>query len=362
MIFQFSKSLEKFLRKTPEYDQIYHILLTQGINITDSKGIFETYIADPLNKMKFSTSTKKLEAGARMYLPMAVRETSRMLHNASKQVLFGIDKVKISLAKNEFVTDPIGFVLSFPKKVLLDISQNSLKEKKSLMAAFKKFEMDVKKLHQKVLKEFGPYSGKLNKVSEKLLQLYREELSKILNPVLKTFHSVDVKMEKDLADYMVTSTGDQPFKSRLTTLTKKSRELRTKYVQIQKKYVSELKKKIRELLKSDKAFEPFENDKILKTAFASIDRKMLSKVLKALNQDLEGILSNVAYPQLQILAASLDKTVCTIKKNLSQYYTNNAKGQTLTWEMPGFYQRYEQMMNQYNQMSVSSLAIKVTFL
>ncbi|XP_066921867.1 uncharacterized protein [Clytia hemisphaerica] len=351
MVFRSSKSLEQFLRKTPEYEQLYYALITRGINITDSKGIFNMFVAGPLNKMTFSTSTKKLENAARVYLPMAVRETSRMLQNASTQVLYGIDEVKMSLAKNEFVTDPIGFILSFPEKVLLDISRNNLKEKKALMAVFKKFETNVKELHQKVLKEVGPYSGKLNKVSEKLLQLYREELSKLLDPVLKTLDSVDVKMEKDLADYMITSTGKQPFKSRLVTLTKKTRELRTKYVQIQKKYVSELKNKIREVLKNDKAFETFKNDKILKTVFASIDRKMLSKVLKTLNQDIEAILSNAFYPQLQILAASLDKTVCTIKKNLSHYYTIDVKGQTLTWEMPGMYQRYEQMMEQYNQMS-----------
>ena len=79
----------------------------------------------------------------------------------------------------------------------------------------------------------------------------------------------------------------------------------------------------------------------------------VSGIIQSVNQDLEGILSNAIYPQLQILASSVDKVVCNIKKNMSKYYVSNENGQSVMWEMPGLYQRYIKMKNMYNGAMVS---------
>ena len=103
---------------------------------------------------------------------------------------------------------------------------------------------------------------------------------------------------------------------------------------------------------------PFRDDEILKTAFASIDRKLLAKVMTMLNQDLEDIISEAIYPQLQVLAVSIDKTVCGIKKNISKYYTTSEEGQFITWEMPGLYNKYGELIKRYYGLMVSILLLQ----
>lgn len=354
MVSQVVRSSIAFLKEHPDFKEIKNSLQEEyGIDITDTKAIFERYITESLDQPKWRVSTQNLEVKARRYVPQGVKMTSQALQKASREILFGIDKVKVSLAKNRFVIDPLGFIVSLPEMILRDVQKNQAQNKKKLYAVLKKFETDMKTLHKKVLKEVGPYSGRLNQVTDTLLKKYRSELSKVLDPVLTTLEDVNQKVEKDLADYMITSNSKQSFRVRLQTLTKTSRALRQKYKQIQKKYIDELKTKMKQILKDQQTMAPFKDSQILKTAFAPIDRKLLAKVMATLNQDFEEIISEALYPQMQVLATSIDQTVCGIKKNLSQYYINNDNGQFLTWEMPGLYQKYAGLMARYDALMVS---------
>ena len=351
MVSRFVKSSMSFLKNHPEFKEMKASLMQVGI--TDAKILFESYITKPLNGIQWTVSTSNIETKARKYIPMGIKKTSEALHKASREMLFGIDKVKVSLAQNKFVTDPLGYIVALPENVLRNIKQNQQLHKKKLLSALKKFEERMKSLHKNVLKNVGPYSGRLNKVTDVLLEKYRSEVTKILDPVLTTLETVNKQVEKDLKDYMITSDSKESFRARLTILTKKSRGLRQKYKQIQKKYINDLKKKITNMLKDEKLMTPFRDDEILKTAFASIDRKLLAKVMTMLNQDLEDIISEAIYPQLQVLAVSIDKTVCGIKKNISKYYTTSEEGQFITWEMPGLYNKYGELMKRYEGLTVS---------
>ena len=354
IVSRFLQSSVSFLKDHPDFKEFQRILKEkEGIDISDTKALFESYITEPLDQLQWTVSTQNIESKARKYVPMGVKKTSEALHKASREILFSIDKVKVSLAQNKFVTDPLGFIVALPENILRDINKNQQQHKKKLFAALKKFEDDMKALHKKVLKDVGPYSGRLNKVTDMILEKYRGELSKILDPVLTTLEGVDKQVEKELAAYMITSDSKESLRTRLTGLTGKARGLRQKYKQIQKKYVEELKKKMKDILKDEKTMAPFKDGQILKSAFAPIDRKLLATVVQTLNQDFEKIISNIIYPQLQVLAASIDKTVCSIKKNLTKYYTNNEKGQFVTWEMPGLYQKYAELMKQYDGLAVS---------
>lgn len=351
LILRLVKSFSSLVTSYPEFKEIRNAIV-ESSKPYDMETFVNKYIAKSLNDVNWQLSTSKIEKESRKYIPYAVKEFSKILHNASRQVLLGIDQMKTPLSKNAFVTDPLGFISSFPKKVLGDINENMKQHKQKSLEAFQKFEQNMKKLHEEVLKELGKYSGTLNQVTEKLLATYRTELAKHLDPVIKALDEVNKKVEKELKDYMVTSSNNKQFKERLNLLTKKAKGLRQKYKQIQMKYVGEMKSKLNELLKNKQFMEPLNKNKLMKSAFEKIDRKMLVKVLQSLNQDLEGILSNTIYPQLEILAGSIDKTVCSIKKNLSSYYVKNEKEEKIIWEMPGFYQRYMGLINQYKGLTV----------
>jgi len=354
MVLSLIKSSGNFVKSYPGYQNIRNaILKNNSSKLSDMEIFVGKYIAKPLNDINWQLSTSKIENHSRKYLPYAIKEFSKILHNVSRQVLLGIDEMKTPLSKNAFVTDPIGFVSSFPKKVLIDINKNMKQHKQKSIAVFQKFEKDMKKLHKEVLQQIGQYSGTLNGVTEKLLATYKTQLAKHLDPVIKTLDDVNKKVEKELKGYMVSSTDNKRFREHLNLLTKKAKGLRQKYEKVQMKYVGEMKTKLNELLTNKEFMEPLNKNNLMKSAFEKIDRKMLSKVLQSLNQDLEDILSNTIYPQLEILAVSIDKTVCSIKKNMSYYYVNNDKGQTIMWEMPGIYQKYMKIVKQYNGLTVS---------
>ena len=357
MISRFVQSTIAFLKDHPDFKEMQADLMQEGIDISDAKTMFERYITKPLDKLQWTVSSSNIETKARKYIPMAVKGTSRNLYNASREVLFGIDQVKVSLAQNKFVTDPLGYIIALPENIIRNIKNNQKQHKKKLFTALQKFEKRMKSLHKGVLKSVGPYSGRLNKVTDMLVEKYRGEVAKILDPVLTTVENVNKQVEKDLANYMVTSDSKETFRARLTTLTKKSRALRQKYKQVQKKYVDDLKQKMKVMLKDEMLMASFNDSEILKTAFATIDRKLLVKVIAMLNQDLEGIISEAIYPQLQVLAVSIDKTVCEIKKNISKYYTTSEEGQFITWEMPGLYNKYGDLMKNYDELTVNILKL-----
>lgn len=347
-VFSMADFVQIFM-KNEDYEK-YSRMMFPGEKQMTLKVFVNKFIATPLNDIKWKLSDEKIQASARKYIPKTISVVSKTLQDISRKILFGIDDVKTPLANSPFVSDPVGFVVNLPKTILADINKNMDKYKETTLKSFKRFEIEVKRVHKKVLRDLIKYSGKLDDVSEKLLKTYREELSKHLDPAIKTLEDVNKKVEKELEGYMITSNGNEHFKKRLSLLTKKSKGLRQKYGKIQQQYMNAMMKEINNLLNKKDLMAPFSNKEIMKKIFGNIDRKLMAKVLTALDQDVNGVISNTMYPQLEILAQSLDETVCKIKKNISKYYTKNDQGQFISWDIPGFYQQYERVEKKIDEM------------
>lgn len=330
LVFHMSSRLSTAVRDLTVFRRIKRVIKRSiSLDDLDMKMIVKKFLAKQLKNVLPRVSIERMNTLGRNYITSTVRSINTHAQNTSRMILKGIDDVKTPLSGFKFVTDPTGYLKSLPEILLKILSGNIMKNKHEILSNLYLVEKELRRLYADVKNMLEKHKSLPKEMAVKIRTSYKNVTSQYLDTILKHVEKYDKTVNDNIKALGVAGQGK--LKQKFALLSKQTRTLRNKYKDIQLKFINDLKRNVSLLLNNNKfkkignSFGLVKNDARLKD---------LKKIIGHTQSSLQQIIEKAIYPQIQILATAIDKTVCDIKTNTSKVYTKENNIATLSLKVP----------------------------
>ena len=352
--------ISSVIESTSVYKQLRRTI-KRSINrqYVDIQATLKKYLTKQLRLISTKVSVESINSLTRKNIISAVKVVRNNFENSSMIILQGIDQVKTPLTQFKFLTDPIGYIKSLPNLTIKELRKNMASRKLAILSNLYKIENEIRNVYAKTISMLRNNSNMPKELVSRFQSVYRNATSQHFDAILTKLDRYSKGINQHFKAMSIIGGGKKSLRKRLQLLTQHTRLLKKKLSVLKSNFVKDLKQNITLIFTNEKNFKDV-HDRIFKAISKDVNVKALRNVMSNLKKDLNQIINDALYPQLEHVFASIDNVLCTIKTNISSVYKKEKGSHILTLKAPGVLANIIEMEDLQNQYIVIVVRIDLS--